>query len=146
MGQVEEGVYRGPEHTGETRTLGEAWRPPVTDAHKGPREETGYSSAPDDGGCYQAMVRPQRRHELAPMPKRLSTHLDGFHDRFIQVWEAWEPKHHAVHQLCQLLQAAGPRVRVLLNQSSHHGRNVREKLQEKRWLPQVSGYLTEAWS
>jgi hypothetical protein len=74
------------------------------------------------------MVPPQRRLKLAPVPKRLSTHLDGFHDRLIQVWEAREPKHHAVHQLCQLLQAAGPRVRVLLDQRGHHGGNVREKL------------------
>lgn len=56
------------------------------------------------------------------------THLDGLHDGLIQVREAWEPEHHAVDQLCQLLQAAGPRVRVLLEQRGHHGGNVRKEL------------------
>lgn len=39
---------------------------------------------------------------------RAVTHLDGLHDRLIQIREAREPEHHAVDQLRQLLQAAGP--------------------------------------
>lgn len=59
------------------------------------------------------------------------THLHGLHDGLIQVREAREPEHHAVDQLRQLLQAAGPRVGVLLEQRGHHGGDVREELWEQ---------------
>lgn len=56
------------------------------------------------------------------------THLNGLHDRLIEIWETREPEDHAVDQLRQLLQAAGPRVGVLLDQRGHHGGDVREEL------------------
>ena len=92
--------------------------------------------------CHQPAVWPSTKPKLAPLSERgvgtvgTVTHLDGLHDGFIQIREAGKPEHHAVDQLCQLLQAAGPRVGVLLDQRRHHRGDVREELREQRRVSQ----------
>lgn len=85
-------------------------------------------------GCHQSAAWPLAKPKLAPLPEwgtgtvGTVAHLDGLHDGFIQIREAGKPEHHAVDQLRQLLQAAGPRVGVLLDQRCHHWGDVREEL------------------
>lgn len=110
----------------------------MPEAQDGPGEVMGDRQRPNDGGlpliCITALSKTQTSTLFGAgqgSRGKIVTHLNGLHDRLVQIWEAWEPEDHAVDQLRQLLQAAGPRIGVLLDQRGHHGRDVWEELREQ---------------
>ena len=121
-------IERGRPIWGNGRWLG------VPEAQDRLGEVMGDSQGPKDRGlpltCGVALSKAQIGTPSSEQGAAVGTvtHLDGFHDGFVQIREAREPEHHAVDQLRQLLQAAGPRVGVLLDQRGHHWGDVREEL------------------